>query len=165
MKLKPNIMKKLLLLSILFTGLFGCTNQTVDQKAEAEKLMELSREWAKSAATDDIDKTLNYWADDAVVMAPGQPALKGHDAIRKMLEGNANIPGFEVSWEPKEAFVSQSGDLGYVIAHNYFKMHDSLSNTFTIFNKGVEIWKKQEDGSWKNVVDIFNEDPSLTSIK
>ena len=165
MKLKRNIMKKLLLLSILFTGLFGCTNQTVDQKTEAEKLMELSREWAKSAATDDIDKTLNYWADDALVMAPGQPALKGHDAIRKMLEGNANIPGFEVSWEPKEAFVSQSGDLGYVIAHNYFKMQDSLSNTFTIFNKGVEIWKKQEDGSWKNVVDIFNEDPTLTSIK
>ncbi|GAH93955.1 unnamed protein product, partial [marine sediment metagenome] len=72
--------------------MFGCTNQTVDQKAEAEKLMELSREWAKSAATDDIDKTLNYWADDAMVMAPGQPTLKGHDAIRKMLESNANIP-------------------------------------------------------------------------
>ena len=45
-------------------------------------------------------------ADDAVVMAHGQPAVKGHDAIRKMLEVNANIPGFEVSWEPKEAFVS-----------------------------------------------------------
>lgn len=98
-------------------------------------------------------------------MPQGQPTVKGNDAIRKMLEGNANIPGFEVNWEPKEAFVSQSGDLGYVLAHKYFRMRDSLGNTVTIFNRGVEIWEKQEDGSWKNVVDIFNENPSLTSIK
>ena len=151
MKLKPYIMKN--------------TNQIVDQKAEAEKLMELCREWAKSAATDDMDKTLSYWAYDAVIMLPGQPAIKGHDAIRKMLENNTTIPGFEVSWEPKEAFVSQSGDLGYVIGHSYFKMNDPSGNSITVFNKGVEIWKRQEDSSWKNVVDINNEDPTLTSIK
>ena len=41
---------------------------------------------------------------------------------------------------------------------------DTLGNTKTVFNKGVEIWKKQADGSWKNVVDIANEDPSINSI-
>ena len=157
-------MKKLLL-SFLIATIIGCSNETIDQNAEAEKIMELSREWAKSAQTTDLEKTLSYWAKDAIVLAPGQPTIKGHDDIRKMLEGNVNIPGFEINWEPKEAFVSESGDLAYSLGHNYIKMQDSLGNEITIFNKGVEIWKKQEDGTWKNVVDVFNVDPTITTIK
>ncbi len=158
-------MKNLLLILFMIAVLIGCTNQVVDQKAEAEKLMELSREWAKAALDADVEKTVSYWAIDAVVMTPDAPALEGSDAIRKMVEGSLNAPGFEITWEPKEAFVSISGDLGYVIAHNYFNVEDSSGNKITTYNKGVEIWKKQDDGSWKCVVDIFNEDPTLTSIK
>lgn len=158
-------MKKSFYVLLLALTLFCCTNQPVDQNAEAEKLMELSRKWALQAQTKDNESILSNWAPDAIVMPPGQAALKGHDAIRKMLDESSNIPGFEINWEPKEAYVSQSGDLGYVIANNYIKMTDSLGNTITTFNKGVEIWKKQQDGSWKNVVDIFNHDPTLTAIK
>lgn len=158
-------MKNLLLLSMLLFVLFACTKQQIDQVAEAEKLMELSREWAKSAQTADTEKILSYWSDDAIVMSPGQPATIGKDQLRKMLEMNATIPGFEINWEPKEAYVSKSGDLGYSIGVNYIIMLDTLGNRVTIFNRGVEIWKKQEDGSWKCVVDIFNNDPTLTSIK
>ena len=158
-------MKKLLLIFTVLLGIYGCARQSVDQEAEAEKIMELSREWAKSAQTTDIEKVLSYWSDDAVVMAPGQPATIGKEALRKMLEMNATIPGFEVNWEPKAAYVSESGDLAYSIGVNYMKMLDSLGNKITIFHKGVEVWKKQDDGSWKCIVDIFNQDPTLTSIK
>ena len=127
--------------------------------------MNLSREWSKAASSNDLEKTLSYWASDAMVLVPGQPTIKGHEEIRKMLQANAAIPGFEVAWEPQEAFVSESGDMGYAIGHNYVSMNDSTGNKITLFNKGVEIWQKQDDGSWKNVVDIFNADPSLTSIK
>lgn len=149
----------------LFIILISCNEQAIDQKAEAEKLMELSREWALSAQEDDLERTLNYWAKDAILMSPGQYALKGHDEIMKMLEETSQIPGFQVNWEPKEAFVSKSGDLGYVIAHNYFKFPDSIGNIVTTYGTAVEIWKKQEDGTWKNAVDISNSDPSITSIK
>lgn len=162
---KPYRMNKSVPVLLLILGLSGCTNQQVDQNTESEKLMELSRNWAREAQSGDNERILSNWAPDAIVMPPGQPAIKGHDAIRKMLEESSKIPGFQINWEPKEAFVSKSGDLGYVIAHNYIKVTDSLGNTITTFNKAVEIWKKQEDGSWKNVVDIFNHDPSLTSIK
>ena len=150
---------------ILLIIISSCSTQPVDQEAEAKKIMELSREWAKVAQTNDLEKTLSYWADDAVVMSPGQPPTRGTDELRMMLEATSEIPGFEINWEPKEAFVSKSGDLGYTIAHNYITMQDSLGNSFTIFNKGVEIWKKDEDGTWKNVVDIYNADPSITAIK
>jgi len=45
-------------------------------------------------------------------MSPGQLALKGREEIRQMLLESSKIPGFEVSLgEPKEVFVSESGDL------------------------------------------------------
>jgi len=158
-------MKNLLLLTFLSMMMFSCANQKTDQQAESEKLMDLSREWAKSIATGGLEVALSYWSDDAICLFPGQPPLRGKEAIREMLKGTSAIPGFEVSWEPKEAFVSKSGDLAYVLAQNYFKMSDSLGNTITTFNKGIEVWKKQVDGAWKCVIDIYNDDPSIKSIR
>jgi len=156
-------MKNLIYLSILIFSFQSCAEQQiVDQKAEGEKLMEASRQWAKSKSNEEY---LSYWADDAILIAPGQPTLRGKEQIAKMLEANAQIPGFEVSWEPQEVYVSKSGDLAYLIENNYFAWNDSLGNQVKTFNKAVTIWKKQTDGTWKNVVDTFNEDPSITSLK
>jgi len=147
---------------IFFTS---CSNPTVDQEAEAEKLMELSRSWAKSVKDKNVDEMLSYWADDAILMSPNEPAVVGIDSLRAMVERSMNIPGFEIYWNPQEAYVSKGGDMGYVIFKNYMTMPvDTLGNTRTVFSKGVEIWKKQPDGQWKNVVDISNADPSIKSI-
>ena len=157
---------RIILSGIILASIFACKEETpIDQQAEAEKLMELSRAWAKAAVDRDVDKTVSYWADDAILMSSDYPTMRGIDSLRAMVERSMNIPGFEVNWEPQEAYVSASGDLGYVIVKNYMTTPiDTLGNTKTVFNKGVEIWKKQADGSWKNVVDIANEDPSIDSI-
>ncbi len=157
-------MKKLRAFLSIVLMITACSSPKVDQKAEADKIMALSREWAKSAQAGDTEKILSYWSKDAVVMASGQSPVVGQGELRKMVEMNASIPGFEVNWEPKEAFVSESGDLGYAIGRNYIKMLDSLGNEITLFHNGVEIWQKQEDGTWKCVVDIFSPDPSIASI-
>jgi len=152
--------------TVMMLTITACTQNTIDQQAEAEKLMELSRSWAKSVKDKDIEKMLSYWAEDAIVMSPNEPSVVGIEALRGMVERSMKIPGFEINWEPQEAYVSKSGDLGYVIIKNYMTMPvDTLGNTRTIFNKGVEIWKKQENGTWKNVIDISNSDPSIKSIK
>jgi len=144
---------------LTFIILFSC-NQQVDTTAEGEKLMQLSREWSKSANTDSIEKTLSFWADDAVVMSPGQPSLKGKDAIRQMVASSSKIPGFKISWEPLSVVVSKSGDLAYMLEQNQITVNDSLGHPLTEHNKNVTIWRKDADGSWKNVVDIWNADPS-----
>ena len=140
--------------------LAGCGTRTIDTKAEGERLMQISRDWSMTAATDSIEKTLSYWADDAVVMSPGQPPLKGKNAIREMVEGTSKIPGFKISWEPLSVVVSKSGDLAYMIEQNHITLNDSLGKPITEFNKGVTIWRKEADGSWKNIVDMWNSDPS-----
>lgn len=153
-------MRKSIFISIAFPVLFSCTETKIDQKAEGKKLMQLSREWSRSASTDSLEKTLSYWADDAVVMSPGQAAIKGKDAIREMIQGMLKIPGFNISWEPLSVEVSASGDMAYMIEENKVTVSDSLGKPITEYNKAVTVWKKLADGSWKNVVDIWNAAPA-----
>ena len=145
---------------LIFIPLAGCNEPKIDTIAEGERLMQISRDWSKYAATDSIDKILSYWADDAVVMSPGQPPIKGKKAIREMIEGSSKIPGFKISWEPFSVVVSKSGDLAYMIEQNQITVNDSLGNPITESNKSVTIWRKEDDGSWKNIVDMWNADPS-----
>lgn len=147
---------------ILAVFVLGCSNApvAVDQSAELERLMKTSREWSATASSDDVEATIAYWADDAVMMAPGQPPLRGKQAIREYVEGSATIPGFRVKWEPLEGYVSISGDLAYLVERNEFSYQDSTGTQITEANKVVTVWKKQTDGSWKNVIDMWNADPT-----
>jgi len=153
-------MKKITIIaSVLFT--LSCNQpKSIDTKAEGEKVMQLSKEWAQVASTKDIEKTLSYWADDAVLMSAGQPPLKGKQAIRQMIEESFKIPGFRINWQPQSIKVSESGDIAYMIENSQVSYSDSTGKPITINNKAVSIWHKQKDGSWKNVVDISTPDPS-----
>ena len=134
--------------------LLSCSQSKVDRKAEGEKIMQLSREWSQAASARDIEKTVSYWADNAVVMSADQPVLNGKQAIRQMVEESYKIPGFQISWQLQSVVVSESGDMAYLIGNSQISFADSTCNPITIHNKAVEIWRKQADGSWKNVVDI-----------
>jgi uncharacterized protein (TIGR02246 family) len=152
-------MKAKLLLGLILVVAFGCQQQAVDAKAEGEKVMQTSREWAKVAATGDAEKTLSYWADDAVVMVPGQPVLNGKKEIRQMVEGSFKMPGFKIAWQPQNVQVSQSGDLAYLVEKSQITVTDSSGKVITQRYNGVTIWRKVPDGSWKNVADISTNEP------
>ena len=139
--------------------MLGCGQQSVDTTIEGKRLMQISRDWSKAAATGNIDSTLSYWADDAVVMGPGQPLLQGKAAIRGMLESTSKVPGFRISWEPKTVSVSKSGDMAYMTEETQITLTDSTGKPFTEFNKAVTIWKKDSSGNWKNVIDTWNANP------
>jgi ketosteroid isomerase-like protein len=134
--------------------------QPVDTEAEAAELMRISREWSNVAASGDVDGTLAYWRDDAVMMPPGLPPLRGRAAIREFVAAGAATPGFSVRWEPLEAHVSAGGDMAYLIERNQFTFQDSTGATITESNKVITIWRRQPDGTWKNVVDMWNADPT-----
>ncbi len=135
-------------------GLLGCHQQKTDTKAEGEKIMQISKEWSQAASTGDAEKTLSYWAEDAILMAPGQPLLNGKKEIRQMVEESFKIPGFKISWQPNSVQVSENGDMAYIVEDSQVSYMDSTGKTITQNNKAVSIWRKQSDGLWKNVVDI-----------
>ena len=123
-------------------------------------LMQTSREWAKAAASGDVERTLSFWADTAIVLEPDRPALVGKAAIRKMVERSMNVPGFSITWEPERAWVSLSGDVGYLIERNKVSFADSAGKVHTHYGKAVTVWTKDANGDWKNVVDTWNGNPT-----
>jgi uncharacterized protein (TIGR02246 family) len=151
-------MKKIIAVGFAFT-MIGCNPQKPDLKAEGEKIMELSREWSRAASSGNVEKTVSYWAEDAMLMSAGQPQLKGKKAIRQMVEESYKIPGFRISWQPQSVEVSENGDMAYLIEDAQISFTDSTGKTITQNNKAVSIWRKQTDGSWKNVVDISSPQP------
>jgi uncharacterized protein (TIGR02246 family) len=142
-------------LGLLLFTLAGCKQKT-DSKAEGEKLMQVSREWSKTAASRDIEKTMNYWADDAILISAGESLRTGKKAIRQMVEQSLANPGFQISWEPQKAEVSENGDMGYLTEITTITVNDSVGKPLAMKYNSLSIWKKQADGSWKNVVDVLS---------
>ena len=146
-------MKRILIIPVVLI-ILACSHQKVDTKADGEKIMQLSRDWSKSASSRDLEKTVSYWADDATVISAGQPSYTGKKAIRQMVEESYKIPGFNISWEPQSVEVSKSGDMAYLIEKSQVTFTDSTGKPIVLNNRAVSIWRKQADGLWKNVVDI-----------
>ncbi len=167
-------MKKISYLILLSSIAFSC-NQTnneankqaaqalfrVNQKDESEKLMNLNRQWAKATSPEEF---MSYFTIGTLILPPDKGIAKGQEQIGKVFAEYQSFPGFAISWEPQEAFVSASGDLGYTIDRILVNFNDEHGNKIDLFEKGVTIWKKRADGSWKLAVDIWNVDPTINSI-
>ncbi|NND31838.1 MAG: DUF4440 domain-containing protein [Saprospiraceae bacterium] len=156
--------KKVILMLSTMVFILPCMAQSGGQKKEEKKLMELSRQWAKAAQSGSADQIVSFWSEDAVLMTPDQGRIIGREQLKAMVDGSMQIPGFEIDWEPQKARVAASGDLGYVIAHKYVKVPNESGDVMTFYFVEVGIWEKQYDGTWKNTVDIYNPDASITSI-
>lgn len=150
-------MKKLIL-SVSTLIFLSCSQQEADQKvdtkAEGEKVMQLSRELSKASSAGDVEKVVDYWADDAIIMSAGAPVVRGKQEIRKMVEESFKSPDFSISWEPESAVVSESGDMAYLIEDSQISYTDSTGKSVTYNDKLVSIWRKQADGTWKSAVGI-----------
>ncbi len=138
-----------------------------DLVEEAANLMQVSREWARATAGRNLEEIVSYWADDAIVLPPDQPAVAGKTAIREFVRASQAIPGFSVSWEPQQAGLSREADVGYLIERNRFTFADTGGNTVTHDGKAVTIWRKDAAGAWKCVIDVWNntaEEPERRAV-
>jgi ketosteroid isomerase-like protein len=153
-------------LLLAISGCPGLGGSTATRFASASEisdkaaLMQTSRDWAKAAASGDVDRILSFWVDTAIVLEPDRPALVGKAAIRKMVVGSMKLPGFSITWEPERAWVSLSGDVGYLIERNKVSFADSTGRVHTHYGKAVTVWTKDDNGDWKNVVNTWNRNPT-----
>ena len=152
---------KLFVIAILSCA-FGCVNdEPVDIETERQAILETDRAWASAAAAGNVQELVSFWADDAINFFPDQPVAEGKEAIRNLVRNNRSRPGFALVWEPQEAFVADSGDLGY--SYGTFNLSFESPDAQQIAKQGhyVCIWRKQDDGSWKCAVEstIFGPSP------
>ncbi len=126
--------------------------------AEEAAIRAASAEWAKAAAAKDLEKTLSYYADDASMFPPNAPIVTGSDARRKTWTGLLAPDELVFSNAATKVEAARSGDLAYETGTFEESFKDATGNPARVTGKYVVVWKKQPNGPWKAVVDIFNTD-------
>ncbi len=145
------------LVSMCAIAASGCAKQ-VDIDAERAALRAADAEWAQTIAAKDATAFTGFFVDDATLMSPNMAVIEGTAGIHEWAEQNMALPGFSVVWQATGVDVAASGDLGYTMGTFDFQI--TLPDGTPIKDRGkyTTLWRKQTDGSWKVVVDIFNSD-------
>ena len=147
----------LVLLAISLLMVSGCVKKA-DLEAERAAIMKADADWSAAIGTKDPNAFIAFVAADGTIMPPNNPAVGGTDAILAWSTEMFAMPGFSVSWQASSAEVASSGDLGYTVGSYNFTGTMPDGTPMSDQGKYATVWKKQADGTWKVVVDIFNSD-------
>jgi len=129
---------------------------SADHSSEAAALMAADSMWSLAANTKGEEGFLSYYADNAVILPPNEKILTTREEIEKEAKGLYSVPGVSISWKAKSAEVSRSGELGYVIEEYTLSYKDAKGKPVVELGKSIEVWKKQADGRWKCIGDMWS---------
>ena len=137
----------------------GCGEKTPPDTRAADEsaIRALDAQWAKTAAARDVDGSVSYYSDDASLLGPNAPIASDKAGIRAAWASLLG-PDTSLTWQASKVEVSRSGDLAYVQGVYQMTSKDARGRATADNGKFVEVWKKQADGKWKTVADIFNSD-------
>jgi uncharacterized protein (TIGR02246 family) len=114
-----------------------------------------------AANAGDADQVAEVYAEDGSVLAPNLPPQKGRDAVRAFWGGF--LDAYTVRFEITSDTIEGRGDLAYNQGHYRFTAVPKAKGVPGIADEGkfLEILKKQRDGSWKYVVDMYSSNLTL----
>ena len=138
----------------------GCASPSFNPAVEQQRLLQRDAEWAAIAsAGKDVEKTISYFSDDAVMIPPGQPIVEGKAAIRAFTASSFQTPGFNIRWKSENPVFSPDGKLAYMRGTNATTVPGPNGTLLTLPGRGVTVWRLDPDGQWRCVVDIWNDPP------
>ena len=130
--------------------------QAAGVDADAKVLAQLDDDWSKAAGARDAERVASFYADDAIAYPPGMPLAVGRAAAQRVWASYFVNESFKISW--KSSHASVSGDLGFTSGAYEDSYKGADGKLVTETGKFVCVWRKQKDGSWKAVHDIWNTD-------
>lgn len=124
--------------------------------ADEAAIRAASAAWSQAAQAKDLDKSVSFYADDAIEFVDKGPLAKGKENIRGSWKTLLAMPGPGLSFAPTTVEVAKSGDMAYEYGLYDMITTDKKGKTNDEKGKYVTVWKKQADGSWKVALDIDN---------
>src|SRR5438874_4501250 len=69
--------------------------------------------WNAEWAAKDAERIVSHYVDDAILMVPDMPTMKGKDAIRAGLKMVLADPNVSLTFTPNSVDVAKSGDIAF----------------------------------------------------
>jgi ketosteroid isomerase-like protein len=125
------------------------TNKEVNKMA----LMEADRAFSALSGTKGMKSAfIEYIDSNGVLLRPNHLPIVGANAIDFLIQENDS--DYSLTWEPQYAEAAASGELGYT--YGIYELHLKSKDT-SLYGSYISVWKKQNDGKWKFVLDTGNE--------
>jgi ketosteroid isomerase-like protein len=104
-----------------------------------------------------------YAAPDAQMFSAAGEFITGPQAISASF-GPA-VANSSFTWQPVYGEISSSGDLGFTVGNAVVTLERQDGAAVVRYSKYLTVWKRQQDGTWKYVVDGGNSRPSPKLLK
>jgi ketosteroid isomerase-like protein len=126
------------------------TNSQADVVSAIEAMNE---RFVRQFNAGDVDGVVRgFYAEDADLLAPGAPTVSGRQQVRDAIQGMVDVGMADLTMETVK--IDVSADMAYRIGRYTAGKPTPDSGKF------VEVHRRQADGSWRCVADIFNGDAS-----
>jgi ketosteroid isomerase-like protein len=141
-----------LLLILIISATASCTMRM--PPANVQEVIQADKDFSALSQQQGMKKAfLSYMDSNAVMLSANHIPVVGNELAKHYSEQNdTNII---LTWEPLNGSIARSGDLGYTYGVYTLK----LKSGDTTAHQGTytTIWKKQNNGAWKFVLDTGNE--------
>ena len=124
----------------------------------ADAIRTADEQWERAFSSKDLEHSVAFCDESGSVLAPNFPIATGRAAIRQLFSGYFALPNLKIGWRVARVEAARSGDIGYSSGAYQMSFNDPSGKLVTDRGKYVTVWKKQTDGSWKVLLDIFNSD-------
>lgn len=140
----------------IFISFYGCSEEKtpeVNNTKDRISLLEADKAFSDLSAKVGMKAAfIEYIDSNGVLLRSDNIPIAGAMAIDYLIQYNDT--GFSLIWQPHHAVVSSSGDLGYTYGIYSVKVP---SRDTAIYGNYVHIWKRNQNGKWKFVLDSGNE--------
>jgi ketosteroid isomerase-like protein len=125
---------------------------------ERDRLMDVDRQFSAEAQVIGVVAAFDkYMLEDAKYLVNGGGVAKGRHAILEVLAGSPE--GATLRWEPVEAFLAASHDLGVTWGRYVYEVPSEEGQTVVGHGKYTTVWKRDAAGDWRFILDIGNSNP------
>ncbi len=123
----------------------------------AVELLELEARFAEAVSAGGGKAFVQWFADDAVVLNNGKPAVLGRGAIATQATWDPTV--YHLSWTAQGAQMGPSNDMGFTWGHYEGRSTDSNGQPILTSGRYITVWRRTKAAGWKVALDASAVEP------
>jgi ketosteroid isomerase-like protein len=139
-------------------------NQPMESTAD-KAIHQATSALLRAVNASDLEAVMALWDDTGILMPPGHASVQGHQAIRAYFADLFGHYRFEFAFTASD--VNADGVLAVervVYSATVWSLEGGSSQRDQ--GKGLHVYRRQEGGPWKLVLDVWNSDgPESSSVE